>query len=256
MPAAAPEQLARWRIRRAFLAGRPPDTLDTNLLGLEEVEKIREQAEARLSKAQQSIKSPPLQQPSQQPETRSQDSLPRQESTVDPASYDVPPNVVKLSDRPRGKKEREWYDFWAHQFGPIVVLTLLVFVRDQEKAVFYAPTPQECADIAPYMARLTVKIEGWLSVPVFVSETILSSKDYVPVMVTVFGYLNRVGALDALLPWFAEKATKGRSQHGETEPREYAQGLQPESNGRSNGYDQPAIDPRTVYGLGAQWAAD
>lgn len=140
-----------------------------------------------------------------------------------------------------------------------MVLSLLVIIRDQEKAIFYAPSPQECADIAPYMARLTLKIENWLNVPVFVSEAVLSSKDYLPVIATVFGYLNRIGAMDALIPWFAHKATGEKVQYGKTEHREYAQGLQPEpgsSNGRTEEYSHPAIDPRTVYGLGSQWTAD
>lgn len=170
-------------------------------------------------------------------------------------------------------REKDYFQFFDQRFGPLIVLLLYISMADLEKATFYAPSPQECHDLAPHLARLGPKVEDIFHLPRWIHEVVVTSDDTFTVGMVIVGYLDRIGALEKLLPWFTGAASKVRRINNEQSKSEAGPiPIRPDLNGArtvGNGpfpgddYSRPAVDPRTVYsapvdlstvqGLGEQW---
>lgn len=252
------KQRAKWRVQRAIQAGKEPQEADLLLLGAEEVDRLRiaagRKAEAQTTQSQ-SIQVQAL------PASRSQDS---QEKVQEPhqearqgGDTTGKAGAGAAKRRPLSKNERAWADFYAAQFGPLVVLVLWVGMRDLEAASFYAPNPDEMRAISPYAARGTNWVVEKLKVPDVAVSAIQNSSDALDFCYIVLGYLHRIGVLDKFVPWVAEKVQAAREdlnsggQAKEDIPRGY-EGVPASANGHAG----DGLDITTIRGLGAQYSAE
>ena len=172
-------------------------------------------------------------------------------------------------------REKDYYQFFDQRFGPLIVLVLYLTMADLQKATFYAPSPTECHDLAPHLARLGPKVEDIFHLPRWVHEVVVTSDDTFTVGMVLVGYLDRIGALEKLIPWFTGAASKVRRITNEQSQSEAGPiPIRPDLNGNArtvgNGpfpgddFSRPAVDPRTAYsapvdlstvrGLGEQWS--
>lgn len=241
---------AKDRVAKALAAHLEPDPKDVEML------EQSTQQEALQPPAPQPVQkaSPPPQLQLQVPSTEQQHS----QSTTHQSEGVSHGNDAK--PKRRSAKEQEWYEFFDQRFGPLVVLLLWLFTTKLERAVFYAPTPAECHELAPHLSRIGVKLEDLVSVPRWVHTAIVTSDDTVAVGMIMMGYLDRIGVLDKIAPWFTGAA--GKMRNGVEQAHSDA-GLgsvpTPEERAaeslRTNGYrGNKPIDISTVRGLGAQYA--
>ena len=198
----------------------------------------------------QKIEEQPLQQSSPQAKEQAQQERPKNTSQM----YKSQPSNQKdqvsstppkggASTKPRGK-EGDYYTFFRERFGPLIVLILWVSMADLDRASFFAPTPEECEEIAPHAARLAVKVEGWLNVPSWAHDAIVSSDDVVSIGLILVGYLDRIGVLTKIKPYFMRAAQPKQR----TEPNG--------QNSRSNGSLQGAGEQPIPFGIGLQYFPD
>lgn len=116
-------------------------------------------------------------------------------------------------------------------------------MADLEKASFYAPNPEECEELAPHAARLAVKIESTFNIPTWAHNAIVSSDDIISIGLVVVGYLDRIGVLTKIKPYFMNAAKPKRTGiNGQTE----------RSNGTIQGDGQQPIP----FGVGFQYLPD
>jgi len=273
VPTAA-EHNALMRLQRALAEGVEPDPKDIKRLeslemAAETLDKMDNPQEAglrpqRLPQAPQPINSFQTSQ-SQSPNLvspMSQSSGGQPRSAGGDSGTTIP---RKLSVR-----EKDFYEFFDQRFGPLVVLILYIAMADLEKASFYAPSPTECHDLAPHLARVGPKVEDLLHLPKWVHEVAITSDDTFTVGMIMVGYLDRIGMLEKLMPWFTGAASKVRKvNQREAQSNGNNVPVQPEwatNNGSGNGhYTQPASngterripdDISTIPGIGAQWRAE
>jgi hypothetical protein len=164
------------------------------------------------------------------------------------------PPVAKR--KPLTGREKDYYQFFDNRFGPFIVLILYFSLADLDKAVFYAPSPDECHELAPHLARLGPKVEDWFHAPKWLHDAIVTSDDTFTVGMVLVGYLDRIGVLEKLLPWFQGTAKKVRNLNG-TEPETSASSVQQNGNGGVPGPDTTKsfvpLEQLGVQGLGAQY---
>jgi len=139
------------------------------------------------------------------------------------------------------KRENDYTQFFEMHFGPLVILILWLFTSSLELATFYAPNPEECAELAPHASRLAVRIEDLFKLPKWVHEAVTSSEDVISLGLIVVGYLDRIGALEKIRPYF-------EVPNGKQSPRSDAP-VQPSTQNGSRG----DIDVTKIPGLGAQY---
>lgn len=153
------------------------------------------------------------------------------------------------------KREREWFDFYNRRVGPVIIM-ILWFFMPLEKATFYAPNPEECAAIAPHMARIMPRLEDAVDrivkLPSWAHDVAVSSDAMVQVGFITMGYLDRIGVLEKIAP-----VITGRFRQGTEQARESARRTStiPDNGGGEpgeNGRGEP-IDLSRVWGLGEQW---
>lgn len=138
--------------------------------------------------------------------------------------------------RPLQGREKDYYNFFDNRFGPFIVLILYFSLADLDKAVFYAPSPDECHELAPHLARLGPKVEDWFRAPRWLHDAIVTSDDTFTVGMVLVGYLDRVGLLEKLLPWFQGTAKKV-SKMNEPQPETSASQVQQNGTGGAPGPD-------------------
>lgn len=260
MPATE-EQKATWRAQRAFRAGRQPTPEDQGILGAVKLEEIQNRVEQNPTTAPQTPHQQNLPQgvpltPLQLPQMPTPSKLPSDggSTSSEPAGEELKKEVKRVS-----QSEREWTLFFKEKFGPFIVLILFVFMRDWNKATFYAPSPKECFDLSGPFARIAIKLEQLFSPPKWVRAVIVTSDDVMTVGYVLTSYLERTGLLDNLLPWFSQttQAVKEKYEQPAGDQRTGYAGnvptpavLQPTSNGTG-----PINIPDSQLGaIGSQWA--
>ena len=125
---------------------------------------------------------------------------------------------------------------------------ILWFFMPIERASFFAPQPDECHALAPHAARIIPKVEEWLEqyffYPKVVRDLATGSDSIIQIGFITMGYLDRIGVLDRIAPFFNVAITRMRTQSESIRPAEQVQ-----QNGSG------PIDLSNVYGLGSQWAS-
>jgi hypothetical protein len=271
MPTSA-EHNALMRVQRSVAEGTPPDPKD--LKKLESLEMAAETLDS-LDNPQEAGLRPQKLPPAPQPINSFQTSQPVS-PTMSQGLGGQPQSVGGDSGTTRPRKlsarEKDFYEFFDQRFGPLIVLILYVAMADLEKASFYAPSPSECHDMAPHLARVGPKVEDLLRLPKWVHEVAITSDDTFTVGMIMVGYLDRIGVLEKLVPWFTGAASRVRKvNQRETQSNGNFVPVQPEwaTNGL---YAQPDSDRTvrasdgterripddisSVHGIGAQWQAD
>jgi len=118
---------------------------------------------------------------------------------------------------------------------------------DEDKAAFYAPSPEECKQLAPHISRLAPRAEKLLDVPIWVHDAIVTSDDTVGLLMLVVSYLSRTGLLDKMVPGVIR--TFSRKDKQGARPGQNIGSVQSQYNGNSNGNDpRAAFDPRNPEG--------
>lgn len=239
---------AKDRVAKALAAQSEPDPKDIKLL--EEHQQQQEQPQV-----QKVYPQPPLllQAPSMEKQ-RSQSTTHQSEGASD--GREDAPKRKRLSVR-----EQEYYEFFDQRFGPLVVLLLWLFTTKLERAVFYAPTPAECHELAPHLAHLGPKLEDLVHLPKWVHTAIVTSDDTVTIGMVMMGYLDRIGVLDKMAPWFSGVGEKARNGYEQAHSDSGVGSVPPVENRaadelrhRSNGaYTGKPIDLRLVRGIGEQY---
>lgn len=164
------------------------------------------------------------------------------------------PGSKEESPRKRTKAENDYYEFVANRLGPLMVFFLFIALRDWDRAAFYALSPDECDKLAGPLSHMLPRLEETFHAPKWVRTIIVTSDDTVTLLYVVAGYLERTGMLDKLLPLFAPAKKETEKKHA-SQPvvdisKVQQQGYQPVA------YDRQAIDPRQIYSIGSQYAAD
>jgi hypothetical protein len=153
--------------------------------------------------------------------------------------------------------EKDYFQFFERRFGPLIVLILYFIMADIDKAIFYAPTPEECKEVAPHIARVMPRVEKLLHVPKVVHEAIVTSDSTFTVGMVAVGYLDRIGVLEKILPFVKSWASRSRQlRDQQTSP-----GTVPVSNnGAAPGPDTtrqfPSLEQLNINGIGAQDRAE
>lgn len=152
-------------------------------------------------------------------------------------------STVRSTSKAVKGREAEYTDFFSYRLGPLVILLLYFILADFDSAVFYAPTPEECKDLAPPAARMLAKLD----VPDFVHAGLVNSGDTVAIGMVLVGYLDRIGILEKIIPAFVTGGKKIEHEPIQRSPEEV-----PAAN--SNG--AVPISLESVRGIGSQFAAD
>jgi hypothetical protein len=141
-------------------------------------------------------------------------SPPPKSQEKEPDLKGIGPEVI-TNRKPVGKIEKDWHDYFSNRFGPFVLLILWFITANLEKATFYAPTPEECRAIALPMAKICAKIESFFKVPQWLHDTATEVDDVTIVGMAIVGYLDRIGVLERLVPYYTGLATRmGARTHG------------------------------------------
>lgn len=146
-------------------------------------------------------------------------------------------------------RERDWYDYFDKRFGPIVII-LLWFFMPLDRATFYAPSPEECHALAPHMARVIPKLEDAINrvlrLPAWAHDVAIGSDSMIQIGFITMGYLDRIGLLENLAPYFTNSAARMRRNVNE-QGTGHTSGLH--ENNNTNG----PVDLSAVRGLGEQY---
>jgi len=141
------------------------------------------------------------------------------------------------------KRQAFYSEFVQYRMGAVITLFLWFFVHDWDRAAFYAPNVEECAEMAPHIAHMIPA-----KTPKAIDEMILKSGDYLPLAYVVAGYLDRIGVLEKIRPTFSMLLVKEKVR-GKQSARNIPT---METTGGTNG----SIDLSAVTGLGNQWNAN
>ena len=152
--------------------------------------------------------------------------------------------------RPRTARGRIWYDFFDQRFGPVCVLVLWFFTSNSDVAAFFAPSPDECHSLAPHMAQIMPAVEDFiekfLSVPKWAKGAlhgaVVNSESVVSIGLITMAYLDRIGALTKLHPYFTGTAVRMNN-----ESSRHTSPVQPQSDGQYSPEDLAS------FGVGAQY---
>jgi hypothetical protein len=136
-----------------------------------------------------------------EPEVMVEDILKKVSDQKAQSSRTPPKSGGSSASKPRGR-EGDFFGFFKERFGPLIVLILWIALADLEKASFYAPTPEECEELAPHAARLATKVEDFLNIPAWAHSAIMASDDVISIGLIVVGYLDRIGMLVKIKPYF------------------------------------------------------
>ena len=275
MPTAA-EHNSLMRLQRAVEQGVEPDPKDIKRLeGLEMAAETLDRLDNPQEAGLRPQRLPPAPQPVNSFQTsQSQPVRPTtsQSSEGQPRSGDGKSGTT--TQRKQSPREKDFYEFFDQRFGPLIVLVLYIATADLDKASFYAPSPTECHDLAPHLARIGPKVEDILRLPKWVHEVAITSDDTFTVGMILVGYLDRIGMLEKLMPWFTGAASRVRKVN-EREAQSNGNSIPVQPEWASNGnYSRPAVsNDRTVHsangdasripddisnipGIGAQWRAE
>lgn len=251
-------QRAKWAIERAIAAGKLPEeeTLkrQIELMSKEEIQLDQEMSEL-LRMLQQSN---PVQEVHQSSYNGLHNNL-SQQMNQETTTYNIPWHVKesaqdlkdggsenKYAERlPKGKKEKDWYDFFSNRFGPLIVLILWASTANLEKATFYAPTPSEIQPVSLPLAKVATKIENWFHVPTWVHDVATSSDDIVSIGMAVTAYLDRIGALEKMVPFYRNLSSRMSVKKNDRTREET-------KHTRSTSALQPAV----FAGIGSQHLSD
>lgn len=140
--------------------------------------------------------------------------------------------------KPKGAREKSWYDFFNFRFGPFLLLIIWIFTADLEKASFYAPSPDECHQAALPLAKMATKIEDFLKVPDWVHDIAVSTDDVVTLGMVAVSYLDRIGMLSKMGPYFSGAAARMNNRMRENE--------QEKSSGAGQGVHNGQYDLRDI----------
>jgi hypothetical protein len=154
-------------------------------------------------------------------------------------------------------REKDYFQFFERRFGPLIVLILYFAMADLEKAVFYAPSPSECKELAPHLARIGPKAEDLLHLPKWAHEAIVTSDSTFTVGMVLVGYLDRIGVLEKIMPWMTSWVERSRKlSEQQTKPETSTGNIS--ANGVGGGVDQqfPTLDQLGVTGIGLQDRAE
>lgn len=154
------------------------------------------------------------------------------------------PSSSKEDDKPKKqtKAEKDYYEFVDHRLGPLMTLVLFLFVRNWEKAAFYALSETESHELAGPMSNIGPRIEKLLKAPTWAHDLVTASDDVVTILFVMAGYLDRIGALDVLLPM-------GKKEKKVVEKSEPTIDTSKVQNGKF-------VDIRNIPGFGSQLYAD
>jgi hypothetical protein len=229
---------AKARIRRAHIAGKEPSPMDLQ----------------RLEQAGQEVPQAPYRSPQameQNPPLRSSSPMekPSDPDTTGLGLKDIPEAAKVPQRKPSGSKERSWHDFFANRFGPFIVMVLWFATADLDKASFYAPSPEECQTAALPLSKIATRVESWLNVPTWMHDVVVSTDDVVTLGMVAMSYLDRIGYLNKLAPYFSGAAARMRKMNVEAKSPGTHAPVQPSSNGHQEYSELP-------FGIGSQWVAE
>jgi hypothetical protein len=166
---------------------------------------------------------------------------------------DMPVNPKMVDRKPSGAREKSWNDFFQNRFGPFVVIIIWFFTTDIDKASFLAPSPEEMRTAALPLAKIASRVESWFSVPAWAHDVMVSTDDVVTLGMVTMSYLDRIGYLEKIAPYFMGTAAKMRKMQNEkAKPSGSTQPVYPSQNGHGN-FD---IDPGIYQQIGGQWKAE
>jgi hypothetical protein len=149
---------------------------------------------------------PSSNQASEQPQAQvAREILNQSSKQKDQGSSTAPKGSASSATTPKGR-EGDFYKFFKDRFGPLIVLILWAAMADLDKASFYAPSPEECEELAPHAARLFVRIEDALHLPKWAHSALTNSDDVISIGLLVVGYLDRIGVLKNIMPYFLNAA--------------------------------------------------
>ncbi len=235
MPKMTP-QAAQWRINYARKHGKEPDPADLELA--------------------QQVRQSSIEYKHQSPQSQTQSSSKNQPNKI-PVGNAVP--GVSAPSTKLTPRARDWQDFTAKNLGPLMILALVIFTGDWDKAAFYAFTPEECKALAPHVAKIAPKIEDYLHVPKVVHDAIVNADDTVALLSIMLGYLTRIGVMDRILPQVVRVIRTERKQN-EQSARDTEKVPTSGSNGYRQSYnsaDQEGhVDISRVPGLGGQYNSE
>ena len=202
------------------------------------------------------------------PSRKSNSSNRQQQSSTQSTAYNPSTDqksdqhpLDELGNRPPeyrpGKLEKKYNEFFTYQFGPIIVLLIWIATQDLEKASFYAPSPEECAGIAPHASRIVSRFSAWAKVPSQVHEIITSSDDTIALGYVVVGYLTRIGVMEKLGPMFMGMFLKGGNVVNKPDKQTSRSNVPiptPTISPGNHSTNTGGIDLSSIPGLGGQWS--
>ena len=210
---------------------------------------------AKGRKKSQPSPAPRSQEPAQ-PSPQRSTPQPQNTTPQEPHQIAAPAQPKNETGRPSyvgGKRGKDWQEFTAKRLGPLVILLIWIFTRDIEKAEFYAPTPDECKELAPHVARLAPRIEGWLNVPTWGHDLLVTSDDTISLITLVAAYLDRTGLIDKAIPGVTKLIKKENPING---TRQTIQPIPPGAPGGApapGGANTGELDLANVRGIGGQY---
>lgn len=163
--------------------------------------------------------------------------------------------------RPLTGREKDYFNFFNQRFGPLIVLILYFAMADLDKAVFYAPSPDECREVAPHLARIGPKVEDLVHLPKWAHEVIVTSDSTFTVGMILVGYFDRIGVLEKILPWMQSTTSKFEARRKEREqPQTNTGNISSNGTGGAPGPDTtrqyPSLEQLGVDGIGQQDRAE
>lgn len=256
MPTAAQEHVAKLRIHKALDKGEAPSPVDVETIGGEEAlqdllssrSEMKEAVEKLTREARQEAREEMVQ------------KLEEKEEIKSGRVFSTSATEGKDEQQPKkmSKDEKDYYEFTHDRLGPLMCLFIFFFVRDWQKATFYALSPDETSRLAGPISKLGPRLESLFRAPKWVHVAVTASDDAVTVLFVLAGYLERTGILDKIFPLLSRTTKETVSKYAKGSSQDNVQSFADtgpvQEPGYSNGYSRQAVDSRTVYSIGQQWA--
>lgn len=258
MPQSTPGLRAKWRVDRAVKAGRPINPEDLKLMQAEGMDTPQNLSEKEVMQEPSPIvqkvemtdkeplpQSPPFVHQVQTPLPQSQTQTTSQRpGDTGPSLRDTVTTANTQQLKKLTKAEKVHVDFWATEFGPLMVLVLWLVFADLDKASFYAPSPDECKAASVPLGRISARAADRLNVPDWAGDAFMTAIDMKDLGFAAMAYLERIGVLTKLQNYYSGVASMARKGEGSVGPG-INSGQVPDG---TNGY----IDINKL-GIGAQY---
>ena len=232
MPTSTPGQRAKWRVERAVKVGRPINPEDLKLMQAEGMQTPENLSQDELMKEETPIlhkvemenreplpQSPPFVHQVQTPNLLNQSQTMNQgQGGAAPSLKDTVTGVNTQSLKKLSRSEKTHVEFWATEFGPLMVLVLWFILADLDKASFYAPSPDECRAASVPLGRISARAADRLNVPDWAGDAFMTAIDMKDLGFAAMAYLERIGVLTKLQSYYSGMAARARKGDGSVGP--------------------------------------